>query len=103
MGDLQTLFLKCLIAGFAFVFVVYVLKMIARLRFFIAGTMGDVRRLRDQVADQTGPRPSAAVGAEMVQCQACGAFVSAAEALSVRSQKVRQNFCSAECLRNHVQ
>ncbi|NDD63413.1 MAG: hypothetical protein EBZ36_05480 [Acidobacteria bacterium] len=97
------MFFKCLIAGFAFVFVVYVLKAIARLRFFIAGTMGDVRRLRDQVADHRGSASSAsALGADMVRCQACGAFVAVREAVTIRSRNARQSFCSDECLRRHV-
>lgn len=96
------MFLKCLIAGFVVVFVIYVLKAIARLRFFIAGTMGDVRRLRDQVADRGGRGASGSVGAEMIRCQACGAFVAIGEAVTIRSQNTRQSFCSDECLRRHV-
>ncbi|MFM8393218.1 MAG: hypothetical protein ACKOB4_04770 [Acidobacteriota bacterium] len=88
--------LKCLTALFVFVFVVYVLKAIARLRFFINGTMGDVRRLRDQVQGQT------AGGAEMVRCRTCGAFVAAREAVTLRAPKTLETFCSTECLQKNV-
>ncbi|MEY3283597.1 MAG: hypothetical protein RIR86_1610 [Acidobacteriota bacterium] len=93
MGEESPLFLyKCLIAVFVFAFVVYVLKAIARLRFFVNGTMGDVRRLRDQIQG----------GAEMVRCSACGAFVTAHEAVTLRSSKSKETFCSTECLQKNV-
>ncbi|NBO65461.1 MAG: hypothetical protein EBU88_11585 [Acidobacteria bacterium] len=96
------MFLKCLTGLFVFVFIVYVLKSIARLRFFISGTMGDVRRLRDQLAEQAAKGSAEDVGAEMTRCLACGAFVATGEAVTIRSSQGRQSFCSSECLRRHV-
>lgn len=87
---------KCLAALFIFAFVVYVFKALARLRFFINGTMRDVRRLREQVVG----RPE--TGAEMVRCLSCGSFVAASEAVTLRRSQNRQTFCSTECLQRHV-
>lgn len=88
--------IKCFIAFFLFAFVIYVLKAIARLRFFINGTMGDVRKLREQL---TGAESG---GAEMVRCLGCGSFVAAREAVTIRSRKISQSYCSTECLQRHV-
>jgi hypothetical protein len=89
---------RFLIALFIFAFVVYVLKVLARLRFFINGTMRDVRRLRDQMMEPA----AGAGGPEMVRCLACGAFVAAREAVTISSARTRQSFCSNECLQRHV-
>jgi len=38
----------------------------------------------------------------MVRCLACGAFVAASEAITLRSGKTTQPFCSHDCLQRHV-
>ena len=86
---------RLFIAFFLFVFVIYVLKAIARLRFFINGTMGDVRKLREQLGGAGG-------GPEMVRCPGCGAFVAAREAVTIRSRNISQSYCSTECLQRHI-
>lgn len=87
---------KFLVAIFIFAFVVYVFRALSRLRFFINGTMRDVRRLREQVVG----RPE--VAAELVRCLSCGSFVAAREAVTLRKAQTRQTFCSTECLQRHV-
>jgi hypothetical protein len=82
----------------AFAFVVYVLKMIARLRLSLRGAIKDLRRVREQVDG----RAAAVANAEMVRCAGCGAFVSAREAMVVSSRNRARMFCSSECLRLHA-
>lgn len=89
---------RLFIAFFLFVFVIYVLKAIARLRFFINGTMGDVRKLREQLGGAGG----GSGGPEMVRCPGCGAFVAAREAVTIRSRNISQSYCSTECLQRHI-
>lgn len=80
-----------------FIFVVYVLKVMARLSFRLQGTIKEVRRIREQL----GGRPEQ-VSAEMVRCAACGAFVSARDAVTLSARGRAQTFCSQECIRAHV-
>lgn len=79
-----------------FCFVVYVLKMLARLSYKLRATITDMTKLRALFEG----RPQAS--AEMVRCQSCGAFVSAKEAVTVSSRQSRQTFCSRECMQAHV-
>jgi hypothetical protein len=79
-----------------FCFVVYVLKMIARLSYKLRATITDVNKLRALFEG----RPS--VSAEMVRCQSCGAFTSAKEAVTISSAQSRQTFCSRDCMQAHV-
>jgi hypothetical protein len=91
------LVLRCLAVLFLFAGIVFVLKSIARLRHLLFGTMRDVRTLRQIVVpDATSNGP------QMVRCLTCGAFVSASEAITLRSGKTAQPFCSHDCLQRHV-
>lgn len=92
----MTFVFRCLLVLIIFSFIVYVFKALARIRYNMRGTMKDVRKLRDQVVG--GPSG----GAEMVKCVACGAFVFPREAVTIKSQKTTQIFCSTECLHQHV-
>jgi hypothetical protein len=80
-----------------FCFVVFVLKAIARLSANLRKTIKDVRQMREQV----GGRPGAG-SAEMVRCAACGAFVSARDAMKLSAPGRAQTFCSQECIQAHV-
>ena len=89
--------LRCLAVLFLFAVIVFVMKSIARLRHLLFGTMRDVRTLRQIVV------PDAATAApQMLRCLACGAFVSTREAVTLRSGKIVQPFCSHDCLQRHV-
>lgn len=80
-----------------FSFVVYVLKMLTRLRHNLRATMTDMRKLRSLF--EQGGTP---VSAEMVRCQNCGAFVAAKDALTVSAKQSKQNYCSRDCLQAAV-
>lgn len=77
---------------FVFAFVVYVLKMIARLSFTARNTAKELSKVREQVATRQGKNT------EMLRCAACGAFVAAPDAVKVSSGGRAQTFCSHECL-----
>lgn len=79
-----------------FSFVVYVLKAIARISFHLQTTVKDVRQMREQLGKQPG------ASAEMVCCAACGAFVSASDAVTLSARGRAQTFCSKECIQAHV-
>ncbi|HZS05169.1 MAG TPA: hypothetical protein VFD58_10075 [Blastocatellia bacterium] len=93
---------RLVIGIFIFAFIVYLLKTIARLSFNVRKAVREVRTLRDDL--NAGGRQSKAkqVSAEMVRCAACGAFVSARDAMMVSSRGRSAAFCSEECLRAHV-
>ena len=78
-----------------FCFVVYVLKAIARISFRLQTTIKDVRQMREQLGGR-------AASAEMVRCAACGAFVSAGDAVTLSARGRAQTFCSKECIQAHV-
>lgn len=84
--------LRAVLILFVFAFVVYVLKMIARLRFTVRNTAKEINKLREQAAPQPGKNT------EMARCAACGAFVAARDAVQVSSGGRAQTFCSHECL-----
>lgn len=92
----MTFLLKLVFFTLVFCFIVYVLKMIARLSHKLRATVTDVKKLRALFEG----RPQAS--AEMVRCQSCGAFVAAKEAITVSSRQQRQNYCSRECMQAHV-
>lgn len=77
---------------FVFAFVVYVLKMIARLRFTVRNTAKEVSKMRQQVEMRQGK------STEMLRCAACGAFVAAQDAVTIVAGGRDQIFCSYECL-----
>ncbi len=79
-----------------FSFVVYVLKAIARISFRLQTTVKDVRQMREQLGKPPG------ASAEMVRCAACGAFVSARDAVTLSARGRAQTFCSKECIQAHV-
>jgi hypothetical protein len=79
-----------------FSFVVYVLKMIARLSHRLRGAVRDVQSIRDQMSG----RPVAS--AEMVRCAACGAFVSSRDAVTISSRNRARFYCSRDCARAAV-
>ena len=79
-----------------FCFVVYVLKMIARLSHKLRTTITDVNKLRGLFEGRTQ------ASAEMVRCQSCGAFTSAKEAVIISAGQKRQTFCSRDCMQAHV-
>lgn len=81
---------------FIFSFVVYVLKMIARLSFTVRNTAKEMSKMREQVATRQGK------STEMLRCVACGAFVAAQDAVQVSSGGRAQTFCSHECLHTHA-
>lgn len=89
--------LKFVLVLLVFSFVVYVLKSIARLSHYLQGTVKEVRKMREQMG---GSVPATA--ADMVRCAACGAFISAREAVTVSSRGRSQTFCSHECIKAHV-
>ena len=88
--------LRAVLILLVFSFVVYVLKAIARLSFNLRGALTEVRAIR---AKMDG-RPAAS--AEMLRCAACGAFVSARDAVTISSRNRAQTFCSRECLQSFV-
>jgi len=88
------LIFKCVIILIVFSFIVYVMKAITRLSAHLRRTVKDVRSLREQVG-----RPAAA---DMVRCSACGAFVSARDAVTVSAGGRAQTFCSHDCLVTHA-
>ena len=90
--------IKLVVVLFIFSFIVYVLKAIMRLSFYLRGTIKDVQKIRDQVGG--GGRPVAS--AEMVKCAACGSFVAAQDAVTVSARNRAQHFCSQTCVRASV-
>lgn len=92
----MTFLFKLVLFTLLFCFVVYVLKMIARLSHKVRATVTDVTKLRALFEG----RPQAS--AEMLRCQSCGAFVSAKEAVTVSLRQQRQSYCSRECMQAHV-
>lgn len=92
----MTFILRCVLILLVFSFVVYVFKAIARLRFYLRGTIKDVQKIREQVGARSTP------SAEMVRCASCGAFVSSRDAVTVSSRNRAQVFCSQECVRVNV-
>ena len=92
----MTFIFKLIIFTLLFAFVVYVLKMIARLSQRVRATVTDVNKLRELFEC----RPQAS--ADMVRCQNCGAFISAKEASTVSGKKTKVVYCSRECLNADV-
>lgn len=92
----MTFIFRCVLILLLFSFVVYVFKAIARLSFYLRGTIKDVQKLRDQVGGRVAP------SAEMVRCASCGAFVSSRDAVTISAGNRTQVFCSQECIRVHV-
>lgn len=88
----MTFIFKLIIFTLLFAFVVYVLKMIARLSQRVRATVTDVNKLRELFEG----RPQAS--ADMVRCQNCGAFIAAKEAITVSGKKTKVVYCSRECL-----
>ncbi len=86
------LIFRLVIFALLFSFIVYVLKMIARLSHRLRATVTDVNKLRELFEG----RPQA--NAEMVRCQNCGAFIAAKEAITVSGKKSKVVYCSRECL-----
>jgi hypothetical protein len=96
---------KAVLVLLAFGFIVYVLKMISRLRVGVTRTFRDVRTLRDEIntAVNSGARAASKVGStEMVRCAACGSFVASADAVTISSRDKAVFFCSRQCLQSHV-
>ena len=91
----MTFILKAVVILFIFAFVVYVMKAIARLSTNVRKTAKELNRMREQAA----PRQS---NTEMARCTACGAFVSARDAVQVSSGGRKQIFCSHECLHSRA-
>jgi hypothetical protein len=87
---------KCLLVLFIFAFIVYVLKALARLRFYLRSTAKDVQKMRQQMKGRT------ADNSEMVRCHTCGAFVASGEAVTLAEGKRQQSFCSRACLQAHA-
>ena len=87
---------KCVVILIVFSFIVYVMKAITRLSAHLRTTVKDVKHLREQVGGGTK------VSADMVRCDACGAFVSARDAVTVSSRNRTQSYCSHECLSAHA-
>ena len=83
---------RIIVILFIFAFVVYVLKMIARLSFNVRNTAKELNKMREQVGMRQGK------STEMLRCVACGAFVSAQDAVKVTFGGRAQTFCSHECL-----
>ncbi len=79
-----------------FAFIVYVMKMIARLSHRLRGTMREVKEIREQVGGRSG------ASANMVRCSKCGSFVSTRDAVTITARNKLQSFCSTECARAHI-
>lgn len=92
----MTFILKAVAVLLIFAFIVYVLKMIARLSFNVRNTAKELNKMRDQVATRQGK------STEMLRCASCGAFVAAQDAVRVSSGGRAQTFCSHECLHAHA-
>ena len=92
--------LRCLLVLFAFAFIVYVLKAIARLSFRLRGTINDVNEIRERAygRGRVGSQPSE----DMVRCLSCGAFVSSRDAVTISSRNRSKVFCSNSCARAHI-
>ena len=86
---------KCVIILIVFSFIVYVMKAITRISAHLRRTVKDVKSLREQVGGQTK-------AADMVRCSACGAFVTARDAVTVSVRGKAQSFCSHDCLVTHA-
>jgi hypothetical protein len=84
--------LKAVIILFIFAFVVYVLKMIARLSFNVRNTAKELNKMREQGVTRQ-PKST-----EMIRCIACGSFVAPRDAVQVTSGGRVQTFCSHDCL-----
>ncbi len=87
---------RIIVILFIFAFVVYVLKMIARLRFSVRNTAKELNKMREQATTRQGK------STEMIRCAACGAFVAAQDAVRISSSGRAQTFCSHECLHTHA-
>lgn len=97
--------IKSVLVLLLFGFVVYVLKMIARLRASVTRTFRDVRTLRDEIntAANSGSRSRSQVGStEMLRCTTCGAFVAPKDIVTISSREKSVVFCSRECLQMHL-
>ena len=88
----MTFVFRLVLALLVFSFVVYVFKALTRLSHHIRGTAREVRGMRDRL------NQSDKVSAEMVRCQACGAFVATSDAVQLRLGKKSLVFCSELCL-----
>jgi hypothetical protein len=91
-----TFILKAVVILLIFAFVVYVLKMIARLSSNVRHTAKELNKLRDQAASRA-PKST-----EMLRCAACGSFVTPRDAVQVTSGGRAQTFCSHECLQTRA-
>lgn len=89
----MTIIFRLVLVLLIFSFIVYALKMIARLSHNLRGTIDDVRNLREQVSGKKVP------AADLVRCGTCGAFVSTRDAVTISSRNRQQVFCSHECIR----
>lgn len=92
----MTFILKAIVIVFIFAFVVYVLKMIARLSSNVRNTAKELNKMRAQAA------PRQPKNTEMLRCAACGAFVTPRDAVQVTSGGRAQTFCSHECLQTRA-
>jgi len=88
--------IRCLIILFAFAFIVYVLKAIARLSHRLRATIKDVKEINEKAPGRSK------ASADMVRCLSCGAFVSSRDAVTISSRNSSQVFCSGECARAHI-
>ena len=86
---------RCLLILFAFAFIVYVLKAIARLSHHLRRTIGDVKEIRERAGGQRATE-------DMIRCLSCGAFVSSRDAVTISSRNRSQVFCSSACARAHI-
>jgi len=87
---------RCLLVLFAFAFIVYVLKSIARLSHRLRITINDVKEIREKAAGRGRATE------DMVRCLSCGAFISSRDAVTVSSRNKSQVFCSSACARAYI-
>ncbi|HKQ74388.1 MAG TPA: hypothetical protein VJ810_11915 [Blastocatellia bacterium] len=88
--------IRCLLILFAFAFIVYVLKAIARLSHRLRGTISDVKEIREKASGRGRTTE------DMVRCLSCGAFISLRDAVTISSRNKSQAFCSSACARAHI-
>ena len=88
--------IRCLLILFAFAFIVYVLKAIARLSHRLRGTINDVKEIREKGSGRGRTTE------DMVRCLSCGAFISLRDAVTISSRNKSQAFCSGACARAHI-
>lgn len=93
------LILRFVVILFIFAFIVYVMKAITRLSFNVRNTAKELRKIREQA---TGVGQASAKNTQMLRCVACGAFVTANDAVQIVSAGRSQTFCSHECLQLHA-